>query len=922
MANLWRIELLGGLRARRGAVVIEGFRTRKTGALLALLAYVNRSQARETLIEEIWPDASLETGRNNLRLSLAALRRDLESDGEAGRCVRADRSLVALEGVETDVGELEALLREAATSPERTPLLERALELYRGPLLKGYYEDWIPAAATRLETLASAALETLIGDLQTQGETARAQQWAHRGAELGLIIEFPPNPSARTVAAKSVGAAPIFLSRFFGRESELEQLDSHLSARQNSPWLLTIIGPGGAGKTRLACEALAREALAREALAREALAREALAREALARTSTSAVWIPLEGLTEVARLDEALVAALDVATPPARLPLDCAVEALQNQAPLLCFDNFEHLLPDGADWLARLKGRVAGLRVLATSRARLELEGEALLEIGALELPDSAATADIAASAAAALFLDRARAVNPKFSLFKTNEVEFARLLQQLDGLPLALELAAARAGILSPAQMLRRLQHDADLPPLSRGRAARHHSLSATLSWSLELLDAPQRAFLANLSVFCAPFDLEAAGAVAASASGKDESEVLRNIARLRDASLLRAVPDGEQEQRFVLPETVRAGARRLLSVDERADLARRHALYFVDLAQRIETNIGASQDWHWPLEKVWLDLSAALDWATRAGETAIGLRLASALWLFWRLGGRLREGRTHLEKLLALPELISDDDRLRARGATVAGFLALQMGDYEIAENHLIQAVETASEQPDIRAWALNLSGTSAQRQGRSSAACAYFAQSLELYRGAQPHQRAVGLTALAGALVADGQTEKARNYCRDARVLWRDLSDAPGQGWVEEIEGRAALSANDLVAARAHLEASLQLRHGANAHTAAIGTLDALGELEQRTGRFEMARANYQSALTTARELGLRAEIASALAGLGAAAHALGATEDARNAWQEALVLWRDIGDTQRAQACQQGLRELQMLNRPES
>ncbi len=893
MATLWRIELLGGLCVRRGNVVIERFRTRKTGALLALLAYVNRSQARETLIEEIWPHSSLETGRNNLRLSLAALRRVLESDGEAGVCVRADRSLVALGGIETDVGELEALLRAAATAAQRTPLLERALELYRGPLLPGFYESWIPAAAARLEMLAGAALETLINDLQAQGENGRARQWAHRGAELGLIAELHPNEPARIVADKLAGAAPIFLSRFFGRQSELGQLNFHLSAPHDSPWLLTIIGPGGAGKTRLA-------------------------REGLARTQTSALWITLEGLTEVARLDEALVTALGVDAPPARAPLDCAVEALQNEATLLCFDNFEHLLPAGADWLAQLKGRVAGLRVLATSRARLELEGETLLEIGALELPESAAPADIAQSAAAALFLDRARAVNSNFSLFKTNEVEFARLLRQLDGLPLALELAAARAGILSPAQMLRRLQSDADLPPLARGRAARHHSLSATLSWSLELLDKPQRALLANLSVFFAPFDLESAHAVAA--SDADESEVLQRIARLRDASLLRAVPDGEPEQRFVLLETVRAGARRLLSAEQRADLARRHALYFVGLAGRIEDNIGASQDWHWPLEKVWLDLSAALDWAARAGEAAIGLRLASALWLFWRLGGRLAQGRAHLEKLLALPELARDDtsEYLRARGATVAGFLALQMGDYAIAENHLIQAVEAANEQPDIRAWALNLSGTSAQRQGHSSAACAYFAQSLELYRDAAPHQRAVGLTALAGALVADGQTEAARNYCRDARVLWRALNDAPGQGWVEEIEGRAALSADDLVAARAHLETSLQLRREAGAHTAAIGTLDALGELEQRAGRFELARANYQSALTTARELGLRAEIASALAGLGAAAHALGATENARRAWQEALVLWRDIGDTRRAQACQDGLRKLALAN----
>ena len=897
----WRIEMLGGLRATRGDVVVEGFRTRKTGALLGFLAYQNRSQAREAVIEEIWPDCPSETGRNNLRMALSSLRHTLEvEEDERGIFVRADRFLAALTNVETDVGELESLLRQAATASERLPLLERALQLYRGPLLSGLYENWIPMAALRVESLVNAALETAIGDLQAQGEGARALEWAHRGVSVGLgagKMEMERLQNVREDASNfarlelKTGAPPLFLSRFFGRENELEQIEAQLRAPEN--WLLTLVGPGGVGKTRLLCEALAR------------------------RSEIAPVWIALEGLTEAARLDEALVAALGVEVPPARAPLDSAVQILDGQT--LCFDTFEHLLPAGARWLHDLKKRVPALRCIVTSRRCLQLEGETRLELGALELPASDAPDEIAQSPAAALFIDRTRAVNSNFSLPNIDSAQFTRLLCQLDGLPLALELAAARSGILSLAQMLKRLQSDADLPPLSGQRAPRHHSLSATLNWSLGLLRPAEREFLTRISVFRSSFDVQAAREVAAPDASEDE--VLQLLESARDASLLRAVPaqSGADEQRFVLLETVRAGTWRTLETEAKAATSRLHALYCLRLALRTEKTIGSSQLWHLPLEAAWPDLSAALDWAARAGETAIGLDLASALWLFWRLGGRLREGRTHLEKLLALADSPDNqtDDRLRARAATVAGFLALQTSDYRAAEKHLGQAVEAArgrAQNRDVLAWALNLRGTTAQRQNNLNAACAYFRESLELYRAAAPHQRAVSLSALAGALMANDELDEARLCCRDARALWHSLGDAPGRGWIEEIEGRAALKAGDLVGARAHLETSLQLRRDAGAHTAAIAAFDALGELELREGRFEPARTHYQTALTAARALELRTEIASALSGLGAATRALGETENARLCWQEALILWRDIGDTARAQACHEALSAL--------
>ena len=988
----WRVELLGGLRLKRGDIVVERFRTRKTGALLALLAYCNRSQARETLIEQMWPDGSLESGRNQLRVALSTLRSLLEKGtDERGAFVYADRSLAALTSVETDVAELEKWLREAAIASDRVPVLERALELYRGPLLAGFYESWIPIAAARAEALAAGALETLIVELQARGEGTRALQWAHHGATVGLPgaqerlqnLQSSRGASAQKIAAPAAtaDAAPTFLSRFFGREAELEHLAAwwnlpqtatqeramletvtheavtreavtheaatheaatHAQEAFNSrsarsatlardvapraaaqcqlanpamapleaaraamwPWLLTLVGPGGAGKTRLASESLARARRNGNALA---------------------VWVPLEGLSDAARLDEALVKALGVEVPPARAPLDCALENLPENL-VLCFDNFEHLLPAGALWLGELKRRAPQLRCLATSRCRLQLEGEEALEIGALALPQSAQADAIVGCAAAALFLDRTRAVCSDWHSQRLDSALFARLLRLLDGLPLALELAAARAGVLTPAQMIARLERDADLPLAANARAPRHRSLSATLSWSLGLLEPAERALLARLSLFRGPFDAEAACALMLAEHECDDAaqdEITRQIGRLRDASLLRGVPAtrGVPDQRFVLLETVRAGARRLLDGDERGLLMRDYALYFAGLAERAEADIKDGWEWNLRLSALWPDLSAALDWAARREQIAIGLRLASALWRFWLMGGRLAEGLAHLEKLLELAErprarAAAIDAALGARAATVAGFLALQGGEYDAAERHLIRAVEWAGEDArhrGILAWAFNLRGTGTQRQGKAGAACEYFARSLELYGDdAPPHQRAVARTALAGAQVADGQIEAARANCRRARALWRALDDRHSQGWVEEIEGRAALLEGDARAARAHLEASLELRRGSK--TGELAAQGALGEVALLERDFARARAHYQAAILLARELGLRPALASALLGAGRAAHALGDNQDARLAWQESLVLWNAIGDTSQARACRQELKAL--------
>lgn len=919
MIPFWRIELLGGLRARRGDGVVERFRTHKTGALLGILAYERRPHTRLALIEELWPDCGAESGRNNLRLALAALRRTLETaPDERGYFLQADRALVSLLHVETDVAELESLLRTAATAPDPVPALERAIELYRGELLAGFYENWIPMRAARLESLVEAALETLVGGLQSRENIGRALFWANHSAMLPSIAASA-NWHARiaqlqrahsstnknielAIPLKPMGAAPIYLTRFFGRETELQQLAAFLDVAQEKTelqtppksapphWLLTVVGTGGAGKTRLASEALARV------------------------DAPTRVWrfVSLAEINDATRLDEALATALAIEVPPARATRACVLEAL-NETPFLVFDNFEHLLPASAQWLEALKRELPTLRALVTSRQRLNIEGETLLEIAELTLPASESPAEVADCAATALFLNRARAVCPEFSLSERNSANFARLLRRLDGLPLALELAAARVGLLSLEQMLLRLERDADLPPREGGRVPRQRTLNATLGWSLNLLSESERTFLAHLCVWRTPFDAEAARAVAAPHAS--EIEVLATIARLRDASLLRGARGADEIaglQRFVILATVCAGARRLLTPAQRQGSERRHALHCVELAEDAEIQTADFGVWNERLSALWPDLSAALNWAVRQQEKGIGLKLASALWWFWPMHGHLDEGIAHLESLLNLNgDNLSGEADLHARAATVLGSLALQAGDYGRAESALQDAIERAHT-TKTAAWAFNLRGTSAQRRGDFASACAHFARALELY-GPQPtHQRASGLTALAGALVESGQIEQARARCHEARALWRAQHNEPALGWVAEIEGRAALQLGDLTAARAHLEESLSLRQQSANTAAPLGALEALGELELRENHPARARLYGEQSLKLAREAGARPAIAAALRLLGHAAAALGEAEVARISWQHALVLWEEIGDLRHANSCREALK----------
>jgi predicted ATPase/class 3 adenylate cyclase len=525
---------------------------------------------------------------------------------------------------------------------------------------------------------------------------------------------------------------PVPATPFLGREQELVRVLELLEETR----LLTLTGPGGTGKTRLALQAAAESAEA---------------------YPDGVFWVPLAPLRDPALVLEQAAQAVGGE--------DDFSEAVADKRLLLLLDNLEHLI-EAAEDLSGVLGACPNLRVLVTSRELLGLPGEQAYPVPPLEPEDGAK-----------LFVARARAASPDF----TPNGEVAELCARLDNLPLALELAAARVRVLSPTQLLERLSGRLDLLKAGRGVDARQQTLRATIEWSHELLDEEEQRLFARLSVFRGGCTLEAAEAVCDAGLDTLQSLVDKSLVRVRD------------EGRFWMLETIREYALELIEASREAEgVRRRHAEYFLALAEEAEPNLFASAsptEWLDRLEREHDNVRAALEWLASVGEAQSALRLAGGLSDFWYMRGFVAEGARRLEAALAADEQPSP---ARAKALNGAATMAIALGDPAAGRRRAEEALALYRELGDVRGIANALWGVgyAVVEGGDPPAAEGALEESVRLFRELGDLDSAVGASrTLAFSYAERGEKERAfelhSDNLREARKIGNRQIEARSLG-----------------------------------------------------------------------------------------------------------------------------------------
>jgi predicted ATPase len=697
----WRIELLGGVRAVSGATVLTRFGSRKIAALLARLALSpQRQHAREELIDLLWPQADAATGRNRLRQALSTLKRLLQPPG-AGDVLIADRAGIRVnpQALTCDVLDFEACARDGRAAQAR--------QLYRGELLPGFYDDWVQEERQRLQ-----ALFERLDAASADGAPAAALP-----AMPGVGVTLFPHRQL---------LLPSYLSAFFGRDEERRELAALLVGAR----LVTLSGPGGCGKTRLAME---------------------VGRDIADRFETL-VFVGLAEITTPEGVFEAMQQAMRLA-PPRQDAEARVLDFLCERDALLILDNFEQLVPQASQVVARLLGALPRLRCLVTSRRVLMIEGEHEFALAPLPLPlpaDPAALVEMAANPSVALFVDRARNARPEFQVTARNASELARVVSALEGVPLAIELAASRIRSMSITEMAREIgtRHDWIARRGPHGaREPRHVSLGTAIEWSWRLLSPVQQRFLVELTSFRGGWTAEAAAAVGAVADARSLLEPL-----VAD-SLLQAQVDAWGSTRFSMLEMIREFVAGHGHDDVAAAARERHRRHFLDQARRqgrLDTSLLAleqanvAQALQTSLDDGALDIAFELAIAMRPFADARGLapRLIELLRRLAEVAppGDARLCRVHMLLAEALTVSCLMDDALAhaRRAGELAGpgllqaesayVLARASWDRNLTAREHLPALEQALEvartagAAHLQARVLNLLGVVALRDERN--------------------------------------------------------------------------------------------------------------------------------------------------------------------------------------------------------
>jgi len=635
----WHVQVFGRLALHQGSQVITHFESSRVAVLLAYLAlFGQRSHPREELCELLWPEIAPEVSRQRLRQALYTLRHQLEPPGvPPGSVLIADRHAVRLNptAFTCDAVEFERLVRKGHHAEARA--------LYIGDLLPGYYEDWLLLERYRLEELYAS--------LPTPSPPAQPTETSLVSPALA---EIPP-PASWQPAHNLHVSLPSYLTEFLGREEELHRLAAQLSCAR----LLTLTGLGGVGKTRLATT---------------------VGRSVAFRYDT-VIFVPLADHVAPSQLPETIRLALGLPATSAST-LEQITTVFADSRVLMILDNFEQLVEAGGGVVVEtLLSRLPHLTCLVTSRRILGVEGEQEFPLSPLPLPSSTESlSEMAQNPGVTLFVRRAQAARPGFHLTEQNRVRILALCTALDGIPLALELAASRIRALTPAEMQVQIQDRFDWLTRSgpgADKEPRQRSLRAALEWSWRLLSPSQQRFIAACSVFHGGWTIEAARQVCEATDARERLEAL-----VTD-SLVVSTPTAEGTTRFRMLETVRAFAQEQLSPDEQTALRSRHLAVFLEAAQHAAGHVAA-------LQPEADNLLAALHTAIDHADASSAFALCTAVDEGWMAYLGAPATLTLLQRALRLP---GGDARKRVRTLNLAAYLAITAGALD-------QALSLASE------------------------------------------------------------------------------------------------------------------------------------------------------------------------------------------------------------------------------
>ncbi|WP_432168908.1 tetratricopeptide repeat protein [Streptomyces sp. 1222.5] len=972
MADEVRIRLLGGfaVAVEDRPVAAGAWRLRKARSLLKLLCLSPGHRIhREQVYDLLWPGLDRSAASNNLHQVLYAVRRALAATGAPGEVVALRDDMVVLGpegGVRVDLDAFDEASRRAADGGG-TAAYRAALDLAGPGLLpEDRYESWAGEAAEALERRRAALLLGLAEALEQDHDTAGAldvlrtlvagdslHEPGHRAlmrvlAEAGRRREAlavyeslrdalrrdtgaDPDPQTRglyrALLADSVEPPeepaplrhrlPAPATALIGREREMAEIVRSLGCGR----LLTLTGAGGCGKTRLALAVAARRG---------------------GDFRDGACFVDLAGLAEPDLVPEAVAAALGLPLPPSGGSRQALVAQLTGRELLLVLDNCEHLVDACAALASQVIARCPGVVVLATSREPLRSYGERTFRVPSLGLPDPhrlPSVAELGRFASVRLFTERAAQADPGFRLTDGNAAAVAQICFRLDGMPLALELAAARVHVLAPRQIAERL--DDALVLLGRGDrrgVTRQETLLATLEWSHRLLDEEERRLFRRLAVFVGGFSLAAAEQVCA--DGADVGAVLDVLDRLADKSLVSVEPR-QDEVRYRLLETIRQyAADRLRAAGEAAPTEVRHRRFYLALAESWdrEPPAGVPAATSLELEADHGNLRAALRSLLR-DEPDGALRLAVALRSFWAERGLLAEGRRWLEDALAAAPEPSPQ---RARALMGRAVLAIRLGDgaplEEIAEQivavhrgcpdpaalasahcqraillwmrgswerartalDLARALALEAGEPTVLAAAAHLAGVWAVCRGEGAAAREAAGESLRLLEEVKPGCRPFFPVITPGYAVEESASGQVSLYFEETVLAGRAVGPSRARGYALANLAWACRLDGDTGAATTAAERGVDCFRGLGDPYGESLALNTLGNVLRGAGDPEAAGPCLDAALAMRRRLGDRREEGITLGCLGLLRLTGGDTGAARTVFTRALAGFEETDD----------------------